>query len=102
MQGLGWRLVRTMATSGITPSTALDAIRQQKKALRTIVRRQLRNLSPDVKHQEGKLPSLIAFFVLPHQVWIWPLAIFSVDHRIDGLVAFCTDLQFDPAGLKLY
>jgi hypothetical protein len=51
-----------MATSGITPSTALDAIRQQKKALRTIVRRQLRNLSPDVKHQEGKLPSLIALF----------------------------------------
>jgi len=54
MQGLGWRLVRTMATSGITPSTALDAIRQQKKALRTIVRRQLRNLSPDVKHQEDE------------------------------------------------
>ena len=62
MQGLGWRLVRTMATSGFTPSTALDAIRQQKKALRTIVRRQLRNLSPDVKHQEGKPPSLITLF----------------------------------------
>lgn len=101
MQGLGRRIVRTMATSGITPSTALDAIRQQKKALRTLVRRQLRNLSPDVKHQEGEPPSLTALFSTASSAVNLAFGNFSVDNRIDGLVAFCVDLKFEPAGLKL-
>jgi hypothetical protein len=45
--------VATMATHVIPGSPPLDAVRQQKKALRTLVRRQLRALPPLAKQQEG-------------------------------------------------
>lgn len=49
---LGRRLATTMAT--INPAeTALELVRQQKKALRTIVRRELRNFPAELKREEG-------------------------------------------------
>jgi hypothetical protein len=45
--------VATMATHVISGSPPLDAVRQQKKALRTLVRRQLRALPPLAKQEEG-------------------------------------------------
>ncbi|KAH9550052.1 hypothetical protein CY35_10G053000 [Sphagnum magellanicum] len=46
--------VATMATHVIPGSAPLDAVRQQKKALRTLVRRQLRALPPLAKQQEDE------------------------------------------------
>lgn len=43
-----------MATQAVMTGGALDLVRQQKQAVRTVVRKELRNLSPEVKHQEGK------------------------------------------------
>lgn len=53
---LGRRLgTVTMATLHNNSSNlGMDALRQQKKALRTVVRRELRNFSPDTKRQEGE------------------------------------------------
>lgn len=45
----------TMATlNNNSNNAAMDSLRQQKKALRTIVRRELRNFSPETKRQEGE------------------------------------------------
>lgn len=50
---LGRRLATTMAT--INPAeTALELVRQQKKALRTIVRRELRNFPAELKREEDE------------------------------------------------
>lgn len=53
---LGRRLgTVTMATLHNNSSNlGMDTLRQQKKALRTIVRRELRNFSPDTKRQEDE------------------------------------------------
>jgi hypothetical protein len=52
---LGRRLVTTMAALNNLAGPAGEVVRQQKKALRTIVRRELRNFSPDAKRAEGAL-----------------------------------------------
>ncbi|KAG0593089.1 hypothetical protein KC19_1G304500 [Ceratodon purpureus] len=51
---LGRRLVTTMATLNNPAGTAVEVVRQQKKALRTVVRRELRNFSPEAKREEDE------------------------------------------------
>jgi len=59
---LGRRLVTTMATLNKPGETAVDSVRQQKKALRTIVRRELRNFSPETKREEGEQTIILGFW----------------------------------------